>query len=229
MKLAIDHVVVAARTLDEGVAWCKAQLGITPGPGGKHAFMGTHNRLFSIQSVQFPRAYFEIIAIDRSAPAPRRPRWFDLDQPALHAELLSGRNSCIGWRAPRTSHWRWPKQVQPGSIAERSFRPSATPIAVLELAHHGAPRRSTLGARCDANLDRVGRDASGGRDAPQWRDAARDGVERLPNGDRRWPARRRARLAASGQRCGGGPARRGAYRTDAVDATRPGAAGILGC
>jgi hypothetical protein len=30
----LDHLVVAARTLDEGVAWCEATLGVTPGPGG---------------------------------------------------------------------------------------------------------------------------------------------------------------------------------------------------
>ena len=96
MKLALDHVVVAARDLDEGAAWCEAQLGITPGPGGKHDFMGTHNRLFSIQSAQFPRAYFEIIAIDPAAPAPGRPRWFDLDRPALQAALLAG---------PQLVHW----------------------------------------------------------------------------------------------------------------------------
>ncbi len=96
MKLALDHVVVAARDLDEGVAWCEAQLGMSPGPGGKHGFMGTHNRLFSIQSAQFPRAYFEIIAIDPAAPAPDRPRWFDLDRPALQAALLAG---------PQLVHW----------------------------------------------------------------------------------------------------------------------------
>lgn len=96
MRLALDHVVVAARDLDEGVAWCEAQLGMSPGPGGKHGFMGTHNRLFSIQSAQFPRTYFEIIAIDPAAPAPDRPRWFDLDRPALQAALLAG---------PQLVHW----------------------------------------------------------------------------------------------------------------------------
>lgn len=96
MKLTLDHVVVAARDLDEGVAWCEAQFGITPGPGGKHGFMGTHNRLFSIQSARFPRAYFEIIAIDPAVPAPDRLRWFDLDRPALQAALLAG---------PQLVHW----------------------------------------------------------------------------------------------------------------------------
>jgi hypothetical protein len=84
---ALDHLVLAARTLADGVAWCGATLGITPGPGGTHALMGTHNRLFAIASPAFPRAYFEIIAVDPDAPPPPRRRWFDLDSPALQRAL----------------------------------------------------------------------------------------------------------------------------------------------
>ena len=94
--LALDHLVVAARTLDEGAAWCEATLGIVPGPGGRHALMGTHNRLFSIASARFPRAYFEIIAIDPDAPPPARLRWFDLDAPVLREALARG---------PQLIHW----------------------------------------------------------------------------------------------------------------------------
>jgi hypothetical protein len=82
----VDHLVVAARTLAEGVQWCEATLGITPGPGGKHLLMSTHNRLFSITSDAFPKAYFEIVAIDPDAPPPGRARWFGLDT----LELSSG-------------------------------------------------------------------------------------------------------------------------------------------
>jgi hypothetical protein len=95
---ALDHLVVAARSLGEGVDWCEATLGITPGPGGRHPLMGTHNRLFSIASAAFPRAYFEIIAIDPDAGAPGRARWFDLDQPALQAALAAG-PALIHWAA----------------------------------------------------------------------------------------------------------------------------------
>jgi hypothetical protein len=80
VKTEVDHLVVAAASLDEGVAWCETTLGITPGPGGRHALMGTHNRLFSIASDVFPCDYFEIIAIHPEAPAPQqRRRWFALD------------------------------------------------------------------------------------------------------------------------------------------------------
>ncbi len=47
-----------------------ATLGIAPGPGGVHPFMGTHNRLLRLG----PRLYLELIAIDPDAPAPAQPR-----------------------------------------------------------------------------------------------------------------------------------------------------------
>lgn len=87
MSAQLDHLVVAADTLDQGVAWCERTLGVRPGPGGRHDFMGTHNRLLNIGSAAFPSAYLEIIAIDPDAPAPPRPRWFGLDRPELRAAL----------------------------------------------------------------------------------------------------------------------------------------------
>ena len=86
----VDHLVVLAANLAEGAAWCEATLGIVPGPGGEHPLMGTHNRLFKIASAAFPRAYFEIIAIDPVA-VPARPagarRWFDMDDEALRERV----------------------------------------------------------------------------------------------------------------------------------------------
>jgi hypothetical protein len=87
----VDHLVVMAATLAQGVQWCEATLGITPGPGGEHALMGTHNRLFKIASSRYPQAYFEIIAIDPDAPGTGRRRWFDMDDQALrHSVALDG-------------------------------------------------------------------------------------------------------------------------------------------
>ena len=83
----VDHLVVAAASLDDGVQWCETTLGITPGPGGRHALMGTHNRLFKIASPDHPRAYFEIMAINPDAPAPGRRRWFDMDDDALRERI----------------------------------------------------------------------------------------------------------------------------------------------
>lgn len=84
---SIDHLVVAADTLAHGVQWCESTLGVTPGPGGEHALMGTHNRLVRIATADFPRAYLEIIAINPAAKAPAGKRWFDLDDPALQHEI----------------------------------------------------------------------------------------------------------------------------------------------
>jgi hypothetical protein len=94
-QVAVDHLVVAAATLAQGVAWCETTLGITPGAGGKHPLMGTHNRLFKISTEAYPQVFFEIIAIDPEAPPPGRPRWFGLDDAALQARLAE---------APRLIH-----------------------------------------------------------------------------------------------------------------------------
>ena len=89
MKSQMDHLVVVAQTLEQGVRWCEATLGITPAPGGEHKLYGTHNRLFKIATPANPLAYLEVIAIDpgaeRSAGAPRR--WFDMDDPAQQAAV----------------------------------------------------------------------------------------------------------------------------------------------
>lgn len=84
----VDHLIVAAASLDAGVAWCEATLGVTPGPGGKHPLMGTHNRLVKIAGPAFPGSYLEIIAIDPEAPPPGRARWFGLDDRDLQARLV---------------------------------------------------------------------------------------------------------------------------------------------
>lgn len=90
MKTQIDHLVVMAQTLEQGVQWCEATLGVTPAAGGEHAQYGSHNRLFKIATPAHPLAYFEIIAIN---PAAKRPanapgkRWFDMDDAALQAAV----------------------------------------------------------------------------------------------------------------------------------------------
>lgn len=85
MSVLLDHLVVAAPSLEEGAAWCETTLGVVPGPGGKHPLMGTHNRLLKIASDAYPNAYLEIIAIDPAAAPPGRRRWFGLDTVDLSA------------------------------------------------------------------------------------------------------------------------------------------------
>lgn len=86
----VDHLVIAASTLEDGVVWCERSLGITPGPGGEHPLMGTHNRLFSIATPQYPTAYLEIIAVHAGAACGRiqgEKRWFDLDSENIQLRL----------------------------------------------------------------------------------------------------------------------------------------------
>ena len=84
--LELDHLAVAAETLDEGRAYVEDALGVSLQPGGKHAHFGTHNLLLGLAD----GLYLEVIAVDPEAQVPPYPRWFDLDR-------FTG--------APRISNW----------------------------------------------------------------------------------------------------------------------------
>ncbi|GGH46441.1 VOC family protein [Frigidibacter albus] len=73
--LELDHLAVTAPSLEEGVAAIESALGVALAPGGRHAHMGTWNRLLSLG----PGLYLEVIAPDPAAPRPAWPRWFGLD------------------------------------------------------------------------------------------------------------------------------------------------------
>jgi hypothetical protein len=90
MSARIDHLVVAAASLEQGVAWCEATLGVVPAAGGEHPLMGTHNRLLRIATVDYPRAYLEIIAVQPERQPQRGRRWFDLDDEAVRDKLVHG-------------------------------------------------------------------------------------------------------------------------------------------
>lgn len=75
---SLDHLVIAAPSLEEGVAWVERQLGVELQPGGEHPLMGTHNQLLRLGD----DAYLEVIAINPDAPPPGHPRWFQLDAPS---------------------------------------------------------------------------------------------------------------------------------------------------
>lgn len=97
---ALDHLVIAASTLAEGVAWCEQTMGVIPGPGGAHPLFGTHNRLLRLHTETGQACYLEIIAIDPAATPQRAAplaRWFDLDHPAMHKQLRE--------QGPQLVHW----------------------------------------------------------------------------------------------------------------------------
>lgn len=97
----MDHLVLYADSLDAGVRWCEDTLGITPGPGGEHPLMGTHNRLLSIASDGFPDAYLEIIARQPGATpqVAGTRRWFDLDDAALAERVARDGPQLVHWVA----------------------------------------------------------------------------------------------------------------------------------
>jgi hypothetical protein len=115
----LDHITVAAHTLEQGVAYVRASLGIEVPYGGTHPRMGTHNHLLRLGETLF----LEVIAVDPAAPAPPRPRWFQLDDPALQAELAA---------SPRLLTW----VVRTPRIAE-TFLASRRPLGAIEPMERG--------------------------------------------------------------------------------------------
>ncbi|MCF2905473.1 VOC family protein [Octadecabacter sp. CECT 8868] len=83
--MKLDHLAIAAETLDEGVAWAEERLGVTFESGGKHERYGTHNKLLGLAG----SIYLEVIAIDPDVQC-TVPRWFDLDN-------FSGPPRLINW------------------------------------------------------------------------------------------------------------------------------------
>lgn len=75
-KLELDHIAIAAGSLEEGRAVVESALGVRLQPGGQHAHFGTHNLLLGLED----GLYLEVIAIDPEAAEPGYARWFDLDR-----------------------------------------------------------------------------------------------------------------------------------------------------
>ncbi|MGR3505425.1 MAG: VOC family protein [Paracoccaceae bacterium] len=74
--LELDHLAVAAETLEAGRAHVEAALGVAMQTGGQHAHFGTHNLLLGLED----GLYLEVISVDPAVPLPAAPRWFDLDR-----------------------------------------------------------------------------------------------------------------------------------------------------
>lgn len=114
----LDHLVVAADTVERGVAHVREALGIEMPYGGAHPRMGTHNHLLRLGAL-----FLEVIAINPAAPAPRRPRWFQLDDPVLQVELR---------RTPRLLTW----VVRTRRIAD-TLRAFSQPLGTIERMTRG--------------------------------------------------------------------------------------------
>ena len=47
-KCSIDHIVITAPSLADGMEYVHRALGVVPEPGGGHPRMGTHNALLKL-------------------------------------------------------------------------------------------------------------------------------------------------------------------------------------
>lgn len=83
MQTEIDHLVIGAGSLTQGVNYVKNLLNVDIPYGGEHQKMGTHNHLMRLGDGVF----LEVIAVNRQAEPPQRPRWFGLDDPFIRHKI----------------------------------------------------------------------------------------------------------------------------------------------
>lgn len=95
LSLHLDHLTVIAPSLAEGVAHVRACLDLDVPFGQRHAYMGTHNHLLQLGG----SVYLEIVALDPEGRAPRRPRWFGLDDQASVRRAWDEGRRLRGWVA----------------------------------------------------------------------------------------------------------------------------------
>gem|GEM_PF-61313 len=116
MQPQIDHLVIAARNLEEGSEYLFGALGLRPQEGGEHAAQGTHNRVLRLGE----DCYLEVIAINPHALKPSHPRWFELDSEAMQ-ERLRRKPLLLTW-AVRTDRIE--------QLADRSIAPLGSVTAM---------------------------------------------------------------------------------------------------
>jgi len=79
----MDHLVIGAENLKQGIDYVRENLGVDIPFGGIHIKMGTHNHLMQLGNSVF----LEIIAVKNDIKPPNRPRWFGLDDPFIRQQL----------------------------------------------------------------------------------------------------------------------------------------------
>jgi hypothetical protein len=109
--LDLDHLTVAALTLDEGVEHVRRALGVVMPSGGAHPLMGTHNHLMRLGEGIF----LGVIAPDFDV-TPKRRRWFALDDPAMRRSL-EGSPRLVTW-VVRAADIRLALAQVPGTAGE---------------------------------------------------------------------------------------------------------------
>ncbi len=92
MNTQLDHLVIGAATLEQGIAYVKQTLGVDIPYGGQHNTLGTHNHLMQLG----PALFLEVIAINPDGEPINRPRWYGLDDPHV-AKQLQTKPSLLTW------------------------------------------------------------------------------------------------------------------------------------
>lgn len=83
MQTRIDHLVIGAGSLIQGVDYVRNCLGVDIPYGGVHRKMGTYNHLMRLGNGVF----LEVIAINYEIEPPDRPRWYGLDDPFIRQQI----------------------------------------------------------------------------------------------------------------------------------------------
>lgn len=155
-----DHIAIGCATLDQGAAYMAERTGLTIPVGGEHPLMGTHNLIMSLGHDTF----FEVIAINPSAPNPARSRWFGLDETTfttprphswilnsddLNADLAVAKSLGVDLGIPTTltrGGMTWRFAVRPdGAIPLSGTAPMI--MEWSDMPSHPAAKMTDLGAR----------------------------------------------------------------------------------
>jgi hypothetical protein len=83
MATKIDHLVIGAANLKQGVEYVRDMLGVDILFGGVHTSMGTHNHLMQLGDDLF----LEVISVNDEIPQPSNPRWYGLDDPFIRSNI----------------------------------------------------------------------------------------------------------------------------------------------
>jgi hypothetical protein len=92
MQTRIDHLIIAAATLEQGAAFIEEVLGVAIPYGGVHEKMGTRNRLLQLGG----EVYLEVLAVNPDGKPPEFPRWCGLDDPYVSRQLMK-RPTLLTW------------------------------------------------------------------------------------------------------------------------------------
>jgi hypothetical protein len=103
--IKLDHIVIGALTLEQGVNYVKRSLGSEPYGSGRHEGQGTHNKVMRLGD----EVYLEVIAPDPTSDV--KPQWFSLGDEKM-LESLSKNPRLIAYVAQTNELEKLLKETQ---------------------------------------------------------------------------------------------------------------------